>query len=158
MDNSFAQRILNIEDSTVFASSEDFIEYFNGIYVRADNVAGAGEGAILYFDLLNERSNVTIYYSNNDTATANDTLSYTFPINGNSARVGNFEHNYQMSLDNDFKQQILFNDTSLGEQNLYLQGLGGIKTHIRFPGVVDWINSDDPDIQARFMFLSSPNE
>jgi hypothetical protein len=112
-----------------------------------------GEGAILYFNLLNARSKVTIYY--------NDTLSYNLIFNNNSARVGNFYHNYSRSMNSNFKDQVLQGDTTVGTQNLYLQGLAGIKIHIRIPDISDWVNQGSHSInEARLIIplVSQTNE
>ena len=81
----------------------EFLEYFKGIYITADSMNAPGDGAILYFNLLNSRSKVTIYY--------NDTLTYNLVFNQNTGRIGNFYHNYAKSQNQNFRDQILNNDT-----------------------------------------------
>ena len=139
LNNSFGQRLLDA-DTTVYETSEKFIEYFNGIYVEAEDMVSPGEGSILYFDLVSDFSNVTIYY-HNDTTTAEDSLSYVYLINNNSVRVNRIRHDYEKSLDNNFKQQILAFDTTLGAEKLFVQGLGGVRTVVKFPGVTEWLDS-----------------
>ncbi|MBN2174075.1 MAG: DUF4270 domain-containing protein [Bacteroidales bacterium] len=134
IDPSFADLIFTADSN--LASNDNFINYFKGLYVKADDVTALGEGAILYFDLLNEASNLTLYYKN-DTV---DSLSYVFTINVNNARIGRFEHDYSLSSDQAFKEQILNNDTSYGADALYLQCLAGIKTVFRFPEIANWNN------------------
>jgi hypothetical protein len=133
MDLSFADYMFGLDTSQT-SSSEAFLEAFKGIYLRNDNVNAAGDGAILYFDLLDDRSNVTMYY-HNDTE---DSLSFRFFINLNNARVGRFEHEYELSTDPNFLAQIIDGDTTSGTENLYLHGMGGVKTEIRFTGLNDW--------------------
>lgn len=133
LNESFIDRIFTDADSTDMSSNDDFIDFFKGLYVTTENVTAPGEGAVLCFDLLNDRSNVTIYY--------NDTLSYQFVINYNNARVGKFEHDYSLSSDQTFIQQVVNGDTTLGTEKLYLQGLAGVKTTIKFPGLTEWIES-----------------
>ncbi len=122
LNAEFANKIL-LADSADLVSNDKFLDYFKGIYITVDSMNSEGEGAILYFNLLNARSKVTIYY--------NDTLSYNLIFNNNSARVGNFYHNYSRSMNSNFKDQVLQGDTTVGTQNLYLQGLAGIKTLIQ---------------------------
>jgi hypothetical protein len=133
MDLSFAEYMFNLDPSQT-SSSEAFLEAFKGIYLRNDDVNAPGDGAILYFDLLDDRSNVTMYY-HNDTE---DSLSFRFFINLNNARVGRFEHEYELSTDPNFLAQIIDGDTTAGTENLYLHGMGGVKTEIRFPGLTEW--------------------
>lgn len=134
-DNAFADYIFNL-DTAYTSSSEAFLEEFKGICLRTDDVASAGDGAILYFDLLDDLSNLTIYY-HNDSA---DSLGFRFLINLNNARVGRYEHEYLLG-EQDFIEQVINGDTSRGTEKLYLQGLAGVKTKIRFPGVAEWAES-----------------
>lgn len=132
-DLAFADYMFNLDTSHT-SSSEAFLDEFKGINLRNDDVNMTGEGAILYFDLLNQRSNLTIFYHNDE----DDTLSFKFFINLNNARVGRYEHEYNLSTDQNFIEQVVNGDTSKGEEYLYLQGTGGVKTNIWFPGVKEW--------------------
>nr|MBC8488251.1 DUF4270 family protein [Bacteroidota bacterium] len=133
LNESFIDRIFTDADSTDLSSNDDFIDFFKGLYVITENATAPGEGAVFYFDLLNDRSDVTIYY--------NDTLSYQFVINYYNARVGKFEHDYSLSTDQTFIGQVVNGDTTLGTEKLYLQGLAGVKTTVKFPGLAEWIES-----------------
>lgn len=149
LNEVFMNSILNPEDPDALLSNEDFLEYYKGIYVTTPSVSVPGHGAILSFDLLNSRSNVTIYY-HNDTE---DSLNYRLEINLNNARVGRFEHDYSLSTDVDFKNQILEGETSIGNSKLYLQGLGGIKTTLKFPGLADFINQENIGINEAKLII-----
>ncbi|MEZ5083036.1 MAG: DUF4270 domain-containing protein [Bacteroidales bacterium] len=153
MDLSFGQRLLNA-DSSVYETSETFIDYFNGIYVQAEDMTSPGEGSILYFDLVSDYSNVTVYYHNND-STDNDSLSYSFVINTNCSRVNRIQHNYEQSLDYNFKQQILAGDTNLGMEKLFVQGMGGVRTVIKFPGLTEWLDSGSVVINEAKLVMTS---
>ncbi|MCB0824164.1 MAG: DUF4270 family protein [Bacteroidales bacterium] len=130
IENWFAEYIFNL-DSDSLSSNEDFIYAFKGIYIRPDNVNGIGEGSLLSFDLVSERSYLNIYYHNDTT----DSLNYKFLINLNCARIGKYEHDYELSTDQTFKEQVLHGNRELSSEKLYLQGLGGVQTFIRFPGL-----------------------
>jgi len=134
LNETFINKVMFPPDDSVFSSSDNFINYFKGIYVVTDSVSSPGEGSILYFSLLNPRSNVTIYY--------NDSLSFEYVINSNSASVANFRHNYSKSQNQNFIEQITNNDTTKGSENLYLQGLAGIKTKFSLPSLADWIGTN----------------
>ncbi len=150
IDNWFADDyIFNLSDS--LGSNESFINEFKGIYIRPDDVNGVGEGALLSFDLLSERSYMSIYYHNDTT----DSLSYKFLINLNNARVGKYEHDYTLSQDPIFINQVVNKDTTLGTTNLYLQGLGGVQTYLRFPGLEAMTSEGNRVInEARLIFHS----
>lgn len=134
LNEDFTNMILYPNDTNIWNSNDLFLEYFKGIYVSAQNITIPGEGSILYFDLLKVRSKVTIYY--------NDTLEYDLVFNNNTARIGRFEHDHSLSLNQNFLNQIVNNDTSAGVQNLYLQGLGGVQTTVKFPGLSEWVNTE----------------
>jgi hypothetical protein len=146
----FADTIFNLDTSN-FASNDAFIDKFKGIYIRPDDVNGAGLGAILSFNLLSENSYLAIHYHNDTT----DSLSYKFLININNARIGKYEHNYQLSQDPNFINQVVNKDTTLGNTSLYLQGLGGIKMILRFPGLEEMAGSGTRVInEAKLIFKS----
>lgn len=134
LNEDFMNMILYPNDTNVLKSNDVFLDYFKGIYVSAQNVTSPGEGAILYFDLMKERSKVTIYY--------NDTLEYALEFNNNTARIGKFEHDHSLSLNQNFLSQIVNNDSTAGTQNLYLQGLAGVQTTVKFPGLSEWVNTE----------------
>lgn len=133
LSEEFINKVMFPEDDSVLNSSDNFIEYFNGIYVVTDSVSGQAEGSILYFSLINPRSNVTIYY--------NDSLTYEYVINSNCATVGNYRHNYTKSQNQNFISQVVNGDTTNGSEYLYLQGLSGIKTKISFPALESWVET-----------------
>jgi hypothetical protein len=140
LNDYFSGPMLNPDNYENFTDKDKFVDFFKGLYIKSEIQSSwtGSVGAILYFDLLDANSNVQLYYHNDSV----DSLSYTFNINLNSARVGRFIHDYSMSKDETFKQMIINGDTSLGSEKLYLQSLGGVKTLLSFPGLSDWVQSD----------------
>ncbi|MBN3035480.1 MAG: DUF4270 domain-containing protein [Bacteroidales bacterium] len=129
---SFGEKILNA-GSTNLADNTAFLAFFKGFCLSAQTVSAPNEGAILYFNLLSTSSKITIYY--------NDSLDFDLLINESCARIGHFTHDYSLSSDPVFVSQVLQNDTTLGTSRLYIQGTGGIKTLIFFPGLEEWAGS-----------------
>jgi len=152
-DNTFADYMFNL-DTAHTSSSEDFLEEFKGIYLKNDDANATGDGAILYFDLMDDRSKLTIHY-HNDSA---DSLQFRFLINLNNARVGKYEHEYLLSTNQNFIEQVLNGDSTLGSEYLFLQGAGGVKTNIRFPGVIDWAESDKRVINEAKLIINLAEE
>lgn len=134
LNETFINKMLFPSDDSVYSSSSNFIEYFKGIFVFTSVVTNPNDGSILYFDLLNPRSNVTLYY--------NDSLSFEYTINSNCATVGNYHHNYSKSLNQSFTDQILNGDTLKGSENLFLQGLAGIKTKFNLHSLAGWAGTN----------------
>jgi len=150
LNENFENIIFEEADSSHLSSNENFLNFFKGLYVGVEDVNSAGEGAILYFDLLNERSNVTIFY--------NDSMEFVFSINANSARIGKFQHDYSLSSDQTFKEQIINNDTTFGSEALYIQGLAGIKTIVKFPEIANWSDENGFAInEARLIIPTQPD-
>ncbi len=140
LNGNFSNLMLDPENYDNFTDKDKFTDFFKGLYVKCeiqDSWTGS-VGAILYFDLLDANSNVQLYYHNDST----DSLSYTFNINLNSVRVGNFTHDYSLSKNQDFKQMIVNGDTSLGSEKLFIQSMGGVKTILSFPGLKEWAQNN----------------
>ena len=125
--------LLAAVDSTDMEDSDAFRSYFNGLYVTVDDIS-SGDGTFAYFNLSSSYSKMTVYYHNED---SDDTLSYDYNITSSNATVGLFNHNFE-TADNNFKQQVIYGDTTLGSQILYAQGFGGVKTFLKFPYLFEW--------------------
>jgi hypothetical protein len=122
---------LGVEFSTnqqALANSEVFTEFFKGLYVRSDLPTSApGSGAIVGFTL-SGNTRLDLFYKNNTA----DSLSLSFIINENSARVGRFNHNYSELVQNMLSQPIL------GQEFSFVQSLAGLRTRIDFPDLFSW--------------------
>ncbi len=133
----FGNKILNAA-KTDLSDNDNFVKFIKGLYITTEPVNIKGEGAILYFNLVSSSSKMTIYYSNKD----NDSLKLDFVINNYCARYTNFNHYGYTDADQYFKEQVINGDTGLGNNNLYLQSMAGVKTKIMFPFIKNWFNSE----------------
>jgi hypothetical protein len=106
--------------------NDHFLEYFKGLYVVAEPVTEGG--VLMFFDLSSHYSNLTVYYRNAE----DDSLKYTFVMSGKTARINHFEHDFSKASQ-EFQQQVVNGDTTLGDKLLYVQGLGGVKTVLTIP-------------------------
>ncbi len=111
---------------TDLSDNEHFQNYFKGLYLVAQPVSQGG--VLLYFDLLSTFSNLTLYYKNDE----KDSLKYKFSFSITAARVNRFEHDYSFGS-TAFQQQVLQGDTTLGNQQVYIQGFAGVKTVLTLP-------------------------
>lgn len=109
-----------------------FIEYLKGIYVDAAPVSHGG--AILYFNILSSNSKLVVYYHNDE----NDSLSYRLTINTNCVRFNHFDHYKYDFADQSFRKQLVYGDTTLGNQLLYIQSMSGVKVKLKFPHLKKW--------------------
>jgi hypothetical protein len=118
----------------VLATNTEFLEFMKGLYV--ETVSRTSGGALLFFKLDNVLTKMVVYFHNEE----EDSLHFDFLINANSARFNSFDHNGYANADPNFRSQVVFHDTTLGKNTLYLQGLGGVRTRVRFPFLKDFNN------------------
>lgn len=119
ISNSFVQRIFDASGTQDLASNDDFLQFINGIYLTSNS-----GNAIFYFDLLNEFSNLTIYYSTAST----DTNRFQLLLNNECQRINRFEHDYSGTM-------IDLDNPGDNLQESYCRAMGGIKMTFDIPGL-----------------------
>ena len=125
-----AEKILNA-DTADLEDGDAFIKFFKGLYITTEPVTSGG--ALIPIDLISRGSRLALYYSNDE----DDSLVYNFYVAAlASPRVNTYKHDYTLAAD-DFKQQVLNGDTTLGEQKFYVQGAAGTKAIIKIPDLRD---------------------
>lgn len=133
LNETFINTVMFPPDDSVYSSSNNFISYFKGIFIFTSVVTGPNEGSILYFDIKNPRSNVTLYY--------NDSLTFEYVINSDCASIGNYFHNYSKSQNQNFIEQVVNGDSTKGSEGLYVQGLAGTKTNLSIGSLESWVGT-----------------
>lgn len=130
----FGQRMLSIPTDSM-VDNDNFLNSFYGICIVAEKQETPGKGAILYFTVPSTRSIITMYYHNTE-----DTTTAYYIINSYCSRFGNFDHgNYSKA--SPLLQQQIAGDTSLGNQYVFMQSMGGLRAKIRFPNIHKWSNN-----------------
>lgn len=122
VDNALGERFINNESQ--FASNSTFMSYFKGLHIACEPVSGTG--SICYFNLLNTKSYLRIYYHNDY-----DTTFYDFNVSDKYIRFNHFEHDYNTATN-----PIAFNDTT--NQYLYIQSTAGVRSRLIFPNIAQW--------------------
>ena len=153
LNNDLGNVVFDPANVDSLGTNDSFLNIFKGIYVSVDDVGIPGDGAILAFDLLNERSRVMLYYHNDE----DDSLSFAFDINLSSGRVGRFQHDYSLSSDPDFIEEVVNGDTTVGAEKIYLQGMAGIQTEVWFPGLAEWAGTGKIAINQAKLILPNFN-
>ena len=123
-------------DTTSLNTTVDFNSFFKGFCIVAEPQNNLGKGAIIALNVPSETSRLVMYYHNSE-----DTVPYSFGINTDCSRVNRYDHNRYAEALPSLRAQLQGNK-ALGEQFLYLQGMGGIKVRILMPGLKNWFNSD----------------
>ncbi|MCC6252492.1 MAG: DUF4270 domain-containing protein [Bacteroidia bacterium] len=131
---SLGQDILN-NQSTI--NSTNLPSFFKGLYFKPENnFQTTGNGAILYFNLVNTEtpSKISLYF-HNDTSTV--VQKFDMNITSDCARINFFKHdrngipaiNTQLS------------DTAQGQSQIFIQGMAGYNSKIWFSEIENWKDS-----------------
>jgi len=137
INRKFGNAVLGISDTNVLNSNENFVKTFKGICIIAETQNTPGKGSICTFRMPSDYFKLQMHYHNpGDTA-----KGYNFAISYNSSRFQNYDHNGYAEAVPMLRQQLA-GDTSLGQQYLFAQGLGGAKIKIRFPNLAKWFDSE----------------
>jgi hypothetical protein len=127
INSNFGNLVLAADTASLNTASA-FAKYIKGISIVADRQNTSGKGCIVGFDITTTSSYIKMYYHN-----PGDTVkSTTFYVNSSCSHFQNYDHNGYAEAIPQLKQQIT-GTTSLGQQFLYAQGMGGIKIKIEFP-------------------------
>jgi hypothetical protein len=125
--NELGDSIINASAANL-ASADAFVQFFKGLVVVPNNgMQARGEGGMLYLNLLDNATGLTIYYKEK-TVSGEITTSIRFPITTRSARV--------TTSVRDVSGTELANhltDTTLGMTRYMMQAMGGAKPVIYFP-------------------------
>ncbi|MCL2246247.1 MAG: DUF4270 domain-containing protein [Lentimicrobiaceae bacterium] len=124
LDDELGNLLLSNADK--MSSNAVFKDFFKGLYICAKSLSN--DGSLVNFDLASAMSGVQLYYKD-------DTIARRFHlITRSTVRVGHYEHDYEAG-DSKFVSQLLYNDTLLGKEILYVQCMGGVKTKVTFPHI-----------------------
>lgn len=122
LDTEFGERLINA-GSTVFASNNDWLQYFKGIHVFSNTP----NAAVINFDLVDVESRMRLYYHNDA-----DTLFFDFVINSNSARSNRYSHAFGGLLAGLTSQNPIS-----GQERTWVQGGARLKTRIELPYLME---------------------
>ena len=121
MDLAFAQTLLD-QDTSVYSSNEQWLDFFPGIVVSSSSGHGAAG-----FDISSGLSVMTLHY-HNDT----DTAHYDFVLGPTSARVNMFTNDYISGLEALYAFEP--EDAVIpGDDLVYIMSGGGIITTVEIP-------------------------
>ncbi len=129
-DQTFMDKILST-NTVDLSSNDNFTKYIKGIMIDCEAPAAPSLGSIMYINMDNELTFMKIYYHND----LEDSLMFQLNIDGYCARYNYFDHNNYLEADPIIRQQVINKDTTLGNDQLYVQSMGGIRTDV-------WIDPD----------------
>ncbi len=140
LDNSFGQYLATL-DPSAYDTPDAFKEACYGLKISCESVAQ--DGAICYLTpTSNNLTQLQIYYRESPTSTK--PMRYYFYITSEDAYFDQYLHDYTLGS-TEFTQQVVDGDTTLGQDQVYLQSMGGVRTVLRFPNIKQWTNTLEPN-------------
>ncbi len=118
--SDFGHEIISLDTAGVLNSTE-IQEYIKGFHV----VATGSKNAMMGFNLDNEISRLTIYYTRKD-----EKKKYDFNIGNFNKRVNSFIHNYEGT-----QVEPYINAPDQGDSLLFVQGMAGLNIFGTFPHI-----------------------
>ena len=125
--------LLATADSSVYRSQQAFKNFFPGLKVSCEDATQNGSISYL-LPTSNSLTKLELYYHEADNDIA---MRYDYYITTDDCYFNQYLHDYSLGSDN-FVQQVVEGDTALGQQILYLQSMGGVRTLLRFPNIETW--------------------
>jgi len=135
LSQDLARRFLDAFGSADLSDNTAFLQFFKGLYIRVNNGPQTlFQEGVLYFNLLSSASKATLYYRN--VVTEPDVpRALDFLINQNCVRytVAEFDRSQALNPGLD----IAIADTITNATTTYIQALGGTRTVVQFPTLMD---------------------
>lgn len=131
LSNTLGQTLLN--NQSQMTSDAEFTSFFKGLYIKTDDAPAIDQGGILYMNLADALSKLTVYYHND----VDDSLKFDFLIGTKAARFTNISHDYSSMAH--ITNQLA--DSTLGQTVTYVQAAAGLKTKIWFPNLHHYTDS-----------------
>jgi hypothetical protein len=147
--NYFGNKILFAPEDAL-QNTKNFLKFIKGLYIESAPVSSGG--SLISFNINSGVTALTVYYHEKD---GEDSLGYSFAINQYCARINTFDHNNYNEAVPEFKKQVINKDTALGKDQLYLQGLAGVKIKIRLPFIKDYVKSQKIAISNAVLILKN---
>ena len=124
-------------DTTVYSRPDLFKKAFHGLHVTCAPVSQ--NGSISSINLTsNTFTMLQLYYHN--AATPDKPLRYNYYVTTSDTYFNHFDHDYTQGSP-EFVSQVLDEQWDLGQSTVYLQTMGGVRTHVLFPNLSHWTDS-----------------
>ncbi|MFH6767562.1 DUF4270 domain-containing protein [Gaetbulibacter aquiaggeris] len=132
--------IIDKTNDPVLSNSNNFYNYFRGLYFKAEAVNN--DGNMILLDIAGSGSNITIYYSSDSSVEGTDKLNGSYVLNFSGNKLNTFINNYNLvSLEN--------GDKTNGDEKLYLKGSEGSMAVVDiFSGNVDCDGVEETAIEC----------
>jgi hypothetical protein len=127
----FARPIVNESGNSTLDGNDgdnEFLTFFKGIKISSSKGINGG---LYYINLLNSFSRIRLFYRDTSgISSEHDTLDFDFNINSNCGYYHKVEHDYAGT-----EIENVVNQTSLGQNQFFIQTLGGVDGRITIPSL-----------------------
>jgi hypothetical protein len=127
----FARPIVNESGNSTLDGNDgdnEFLTFFKGIKISSSKGINGG---LYYINLLNSFSRIRLFYRDTSgISSEHDTLDFDFNINSNCGYYHKVEHDYTGT-----EIENVVNQTSLGQNQFFIQTLGGVDGRITIPSL-----------------------
>lgn len=131
LDPAFGQEIIDQSGGGNLADNDAFTSWMKGLYVKVDNPGQAsGEGGVLYLNLLDAVSRMTLYFKD-----GTESRSFNFLINTNAARLNKIDTDYTGT-----KVEEVLQNSSEGNEQFFYQA-AALRGAIEFPYLMNMKDS-----------------
>lgn len=136
LSQALGQQLLSL-DTTVYSLPDSFKKQFPGLYVTCSPVAQ--NGAISSINLTNnEYTLLQLYY--HDASTPDKPMRYNYYVTSSDVYFNHIDHDYAQGSP-DFTSQVIDGQEALGQQQVYLQTMGGVRAYVKFPNLTHWTDT-----------------
>ena len=136
IDNNYAKSILN--NPQYLIDNSTFLSKYKGFYITAagsplnPGTTPGSQGVIAHFNLEDPLSGFYLRYQKGTPSATKEDLAFRFQFSGSNALRFNTVK-FDASTGNYLLNNQLNGDTTLGQQNLFLKGLGATRIKLKIP-------------------------
>ena len=136
LNAAFGEYLMNL-DSVAYTQPDFFKNAFKGLYVTCDPVSQPG--AITLVNMTdNTYTLMQLYYHSADTP--EKMMRYDYYVTSSDVYFNHIDHDYTQG-NPEFIDQLVNGNAEAGQQTVYLQTMGGVRTRIYIPHLEQWSDS-----------------
>ena len=133
---ALGEYLMNL-DSVDYIQPDYFKNSFKGLYVTCEPVSLPG--AITSINITdNTNTLLQLYYHN--AATPEKPMRYDYYVSSSEVYFNHIDHDYTQGSA-EFVDQLINGNVEAGQQTVYLQTMGGVRTRIYMPNLEHWTDS-----------------
>ena len=133
---TLGEALMNL-DTVAYTQPDYFKENFYGLYVTCDPVSQPG--AITSISLTdNSNTLLQLYYHNAEHP--DKAMRYDYYVTSSDTYFNHIDHDYTQGSP-EFVDQLVNGNTAAGQQTVYAQCMGGVRTRVYMPNLEHWADS-----------------